>query len=191
MTTFDGSTRHRATDQEWTPPGVAEPEPVSPVDSLDLLRDQLAAKRQETEEPEFTVVEAPGGAIRLRCSQDIESKQVTGWNRKALPPARRKAANISPLEVDQMVMNGYVLIDTCESVEVLNPSTKQWVAITDTEGNALTFKDKVLLQTLGVVDPLAAIKKLFPRDPDLIRAGQDVLRGGGWGDPDAGDEDPS
>lgn len=188
MTTFDGSTRHT----DWTPP--SEPDPmdgnVMPIDTLDLLREQIAAQEAESDRPTSTIVDVPGGAIRLVCTNDIPSKQISRWNSKALPVKRRKATQVSPLEIDQNVLNSSILIDTCQHIEVLRDG--QWVPITDTDGEFLGFRDQPLLRVFGAVDPAAAIKKLFPRDADLIHAGQDVLRGAGWGDEDGDDvEDPS
>jgi hypothetical protein len=96
------------------------------------------------------------------------------------------------LDVDQSVFNSTVLINLCERVEVYNKASGQWRTVQDDEGRPLTFKDQALLRELRVIDPQAALKKLFPRDPDLIRAGQLVLAKAGWADEDedADDADP-
>lgn len=180
MTTFDGSTgAHAHFDLGDEPTALAiEPD----VDTLELLR-QAAADAQEEVEP--TIVDIPpGNAIRLVCSTDLTSATLNRWQRKALPQRLRNSSKISPLDVEQSVLYATVLTNMCERVEVWHATSTTWQVIQDKEGRPMTFRDQPLLQALHAIDTQAALKKLFPRDADLIRAGQLVLTKAGWGDED-------
>lgn len=181
---FDGTGGTRYAEE-----GVPEePVPVIEVDALTLLKSKVS----ESEDLEFepTTVEIPGNVgIRLICSSDIEGNTLTKWQKAALPPNKRNSPKISPLLLDQLIYNTTILIETCTAVQVRN-AAGEWNTITDGGGDVLNFKDKALLDVLGVVDPRAAVKKLFRgREASVSRAAQDVLTGAGWGE-DGDDGDP-
>jgi hypothetical protein len=190
-TTFDGSTGGHALLSEHDQNGFTEPG----VSSLDMLRDALA-QQQDIED---VTIEVPGVPIRLVCHPDIPSKQMSSWQRRALPPNKRNAASVSPLDMDQGQFLSTVLLRTTVRVEVENqgaPGT--WRVIEDGSGNVLTFADGALLATFGAMDAATALKRLFPRDSDMARAARQVLAASGWDEDAQGrlmadddDEDPT
>jgi hypothetical protein len=156
-------------------------EPVDGLDTLALLEEAAATKIEA--EPE--VIEIPGLPLRLVCSTDIPSKRLTSWQRRALPPKLRSAAQVSPLAMDQAVFSSAVLVHTCTSVQVRRKGAKAddegaWRTITDSDGNVLTLSDRAVWERLKALDSATAVKRLFPRDADLLRAGQQVLTAAGW-----------
>jgi hypothetical protein len=158
----------------------AEEELAPPVEestgTLSMLRGAVA---QRVEAPPETV-EVPDIPLRLICSTDIESRQITSWQRKALPPQLRNASQVSPLAMDQANFNASVLINTCLRIEVKSVKDGAWRAITDEQGNVLTLADKAVWAELGALDSRSTVKKMFGRDADLMRAGQKVLNAAGW-----------
>jgi hypothetical protein len=175
MNVFDGSTGggHALLTGEDDSHGFAE----SGTSSLDMLRDALA-QQQDIED---ITVEVPGVPIRLVCHPDIPSKQMSNWQRKALPAQLRNSPSVSPLAMDQGLFLTTVLIKTTVRVEVEDRSRPgQWTPITDQNGDVLTFSDGALLATLGALDASTAIKRLFPRDADTARAARTVLAAAGW-----------
>jgi len=187
MSTFDGSTGGHALLTDRDQNGFTEPS----VSSLDMLREALA-QQQEIED---VTVEVPGVPIRLVCHPDIPSRQLNAWQRKALPPNKRNATSVSPLDMDQGQFLSTVLIKTTVRVEVEKrgePGT--WQVIEDEGGNVLTFADGALLGTFGAMDATTAIKRLFPRDADMTKAARTVLAASGWDEENesrllAGDDD--
>lgn len=174
MSTFDGSTGGHALLSEDSYPDSADPYSTS---SLDMLRAALA-QQQDIED---ITVEVPGVPIRLVCHPDIPSKQMSSWQRRALPPAMRNSSNVSPLAMDQGSFLATVLIKTTVRVEVQDRANPDiWKTITDQDGTALTLSDGALLSTLGALDASTAIKRLFPRDADTARAARQVLAASGW-----------
>jgi hypothetical protein len=193
MSTFDGSTGGHAllTDTDTD----IEMQGFSGVSSLDILRDALA-QQQGIED---CTVSVPGVPIRLVCHPDIPSKQMSNWQRKALPVNKRSASNVSPLDMDQGLFLSTILVKTTVRVEVEDRAQPgRWTTIADQDGNPLTFADGALLSTLGAMDAGTAIKRLFPRDADAARAANEVLAASGWNENAQGrllagddDEDPT
>ena len=160
MSTFDGSTGgHALLDDDDSGRSSFAAEPGA--SSLDMLRSALA-QQQEIEDVTIAV---PGVPIRLVCHPDIPSKQMNSWQRRALPPNKRNAASVSPLDMDQGQFLSTVLVRTTVRVEVESqgaPGT--WHVIEDDNGTVLTFADSALLSTFGALDATSALKRLFPRD---------------------------
>jgi hypothetical protein len=201
MSTFDASTGQQ--DMTPVPEGYdAEPEPVDDgLDTLALLEEAAAQKAREEEETKPEIVVVDGVGLRLVCADlNIPSKKLTSWQRRALPPQLRNSAQPSPLAMDQVVLNTAVLVNTCTSVQVLRKggdpdNDADWRTVTDTNGEVCTLASKALWEKLRALDSVTAVKKLFPRDSDLLRKGQQVLDAAGWtearmyGDEDG--EDPT
>lgn len=173
--TFDASTSHPPADDFTADPEVGD---ANGVGTLDMLG-QAVAERIEAE-PE--TVEVPGIPLRLVCSTDIPSKRLSSWQRRALPPQKRNSAQVSPFDLDPAVFNTAVLIGTCQRVEVRRKGGDEhsWRAIAASDGTLLTLADKAVQERLGALDSAGAVKRLFPRDSDLVRAGQQVLDAAGW-----------
>lgn len=189
MSTFDTTAQRH--DAYPTEPEMLET-PGPGIDTLTMLGQAVA--EQTKAEPE--TVEIPGIPLRLVCSTEIESKQLTNWQRRALPPQLRNASQVSPLMMDQSIFHTSVLVNTCQRVEVKARNGDTWQVITDTDGNVLTLKDKAVWAQLGALDSATAVKKMFARDSDLLRAGQQVLDAAGWTEnrmfgTDEEDEDPT
>lgn len=172
-------------DPNYGAAALAMPRPEEPEvsDTLGLLRARVA----ERTALKPTVVEVPGGTIRLTCSVNVDSKDIQRWNRKALGPVARKSANPTGLDVDPAVLHTAVLVGTTEYIEVLGTGG-QWKTITDTEGNELTFKDAELLNAFGALDSGTAVRNLFGRDSDIVKAGTQVLTRAGWAEGATGEE---
>lgn len=190
--TFDVSTGDATEESDTTP--LETPEQFNGTGSLAQLG--AAAKQRTALEPE--VVEVPGVPIRLVCHPDISSKSLGHWQRRALPPAARNSTQVSPFMMDQSVFHAAVLVNTCKAVEVRKQgSADVWNTITSDEGDVLTLKDKAVWSELGALDSAGTIKRLFPRDADLARAGQQVLDAAGWTEKvmydidDEGESDPT
>lgn len=188
-TVFDGSTQ-RDEYEHSDAPAVAAPEPELVVDSLSLLRGALAEHQAEAPPPPV-VIDVPGGRFRLHCTTEITSAEVTQWQRKSLPPKLRNSPKISPLHVNQRILNATILAETTVYMEVRRSSDGSWHTVEDARGQALTFSDG-LPQALGTLDAESALKMLFRRDADLLAAGQQVLDAAGFGDRiGGGEEDPT
>jgi hypothetical protein len=184
-TTFDMSTsRDSGPDPSYSARSLVD-EPGPELDTLELLRQAVS----EQTAPISTIVDAPGGRIRLICSADITSKDIQRWNRKALPPVARRSNNASGLDVDQGILHTAVLVNTTERIEVRNVATDEWKVIEDIDGNVLTFKDTDLLRVFGAMDAEGALRKLFTGDAYLVKAGTRVLTGAGWAEGSTGLEE--
>ena len=178
MSTFDA----RRDPNDESPSAYSEPAETEElfgdsVDTLDLLK-QASEERAEIA-PE--VIEVPGIPVRLVCSTDIESKRLSSWQRRALPPRLRNSAQVSPFMLDQAVFHAAVLVNTCVAVEVRRKGSEDdWRTITSPDGSVLTLSDRAVWERLGALDSAGAVKRLFPRDADLAKAGQQVLDAAGW-----------
>lgn len=189
MSTFDttgGPADRNDPDYELTrePDGIDEPVDDG-LDTLDLLEEAAEQKAKDEAEIKPEVVEVPGIGLRLLCETNIPSKKLTSWQRKALPPRLRNTSEVSPLAMDQAVFNTAVLVNTCAAVQVLRKGGKadteaDWRTVTDTTGEVCTLLSKAVWEKLKALDSATAVKKLFPRDSELLRAGQQVLDAAGW-----------
>lgn len=155
-----------------------EPDPV--VDSLALLRQATA--QQVPIEP--TVVDAPGDVgIRLVCSSDVPSRSLQHWQRQALPKHMRDSGNPSPLSMSQLVLAVATIVNSMLRLEVRDARDREvWHTVTDGTGAPLGFNDTALLQTFGAMDTTTALRKIFGRESDIIRASKQILTGSGWGE---------
>lgn len=190
MTTFDGTTTH-----ETPPPagpdaagGGFSPEPVSPFDAFEALREQVAERDEE--DPDVTRVEIPGIGWRLVCRTDFDYNRYKEWQKASLPKAQRNGRKTNPLDMDQAMLAYLVLLNTCESVEYRR-SDGGWEQLIEPDGSAATLQTGTMLSQMGVVDPRLLVKKLFGRDGRLIAAGQQVISDAGYGDEPGGDTDPT
>jgi hypothetical protein len=172
--TFDARTGD-AEEVDSTP--LETPEPDHGTGSLAQLG--AAAKQRTAIEPE--TVEVPGVPIRLVCHPDISSKALSNWQRRALPPAARNSTQVSPFMMDQSIFQAAVLVNTCQAIEVKKAgSADEWNTIVSDQGDVLTLKDKAVWGQLGALDSAGTVKRLYPRDSDLAKAGQQVLDAAGW-----------
>ncbi|HZA73392.1 MAG TPA: hypothetical protein VE476_10835 [Propionibacteriaceae bacterium] len=193
MTTFDASTGHSDIEdtEETDSTPLETPEERTGTGSLAQLG--AAAKQRTALDPE--VVEVPGVPIRLVCHPDISSKALSNWQRRALPPKARNSTQISPFMMDQSIFHAAVLVNTCRAIEVKRAgSDDEWNTIVSDRGDVLTLKDRAVWDQLGALDSASTIKRLFPRDSDLSKAGQQVLDAAGWTEKvmyDLDDEDAS
>jgi hypothetical protein len=178
MSTFDASTGNTTLDEDDSAAGPPlETQEREGVGSLAALG---AAAKQRTELAPETV-EVPGVPIRLVCHPDISSKSLSNWQRRALPPKARNSSQISPFMMDQSIFHGAVLVNTCTAIEVKKAGSDDvWNTIASDQGEVLTLKDRAVWDQLGALDSASTIKRLFPRDADLARAGQQVLDAAGW-----------
>ena len=186
MTVFDAT---MPDTPEATP--LPPEESVSPaLSSLDLLRARVSDKAtQELDDPQIAV-ETPDGGFRIVCSTDISHENLQRWQRAALPPAQRRSASVSPLDLNQLVFATRVLVGSWKEIQVRGTDGETWETIRDTQGTVLGPKDKVLLDALGVLSSDLVIKKLFGRDSDVIRTSREVLSAAGWGDEVDNADDP-
>lgn len=175
MTMFDATTGHDDEEVDTTP--LEASEQSSGTGSLaDLGK---AAKQRTAIDPE--TVEVPGVPIRLVCHPDISAKALSNWQRRALPPKARNSVQISPFMMDQSIFHAAVLVNTCTAIEVKKAgSDDEWNTIAATGGEVLTLKDKAVWEQLGGLDSASTVKRLYPRDSDLTKAGQQVLDAAGW-----------
>lgn len=177
MTTFDATAQQGQPPQPLVPTAPAEPV----LDTLAMLAQ--AAAQQVPIEPEF--VEAPGDVgIRLVCLPDIASRQLQGWQKRALPKHMRDASNVSPLSMDSLVLAVATLVNTLLRVEVRDARDRDlWHPVVDpTDGRPLGFNDNALLATFGAMDAVTALKKIFGRESDIVRASRQVMNASGWGE---------
>lgn len=176
--TFDATTGQQGGEAEEiddTPLEATEPQ--GGTGSLAQLG--AAAKQRTALAPE--TVEIPGVPIRLVCHPDISSKALSNWQRRSLPPKARNSTQISPFMMDQSVFHSAVLVNTCQAIEVKKAgSDDEWNTITSDQGDVLTLKDRAVWEQLGALDSAGTVKRLFPRDADLAKAGQQVLDAAGW-----------
>lgn len=175
--TFDASTGPGDTAEEVDSTPLETPEPQAGTGSLAQLG--AAAKQRTKIEPE--TVEVPGVPIRLICHANISSKALSNWQRRALPPRARNSSQISPFMMDQSIFHASVLVNTCTAIEVKRAgSDDEWNTIVSDQAEVLTLKDRAVWDQLGGLDSATTIKRLFPRDSDLAKAGQQVLDAAGW-----------
>lgn len=177
MTTFDGSTSRADQEEDVDTTPLEAPAESGGIGSLDQLG--AAAQQRTALAPE--TVEVPGVPIRLVCHPDISSKALSNWQRRALPPKARNSTQISPFMMDQSVFHSAVLVNTCTAIEVKRAgSDDEWNTITSEGGEVLTLKDRAVWDQLKALDSAGTVKRLFPRDSDLAKAGQQVLDAAGW-----------
>lgn len=175
MSTFDARTSDTSEQVDSTP--LEAPQASAGTGTLA----QLGAAAEQRTKLETETVEVPGVPIRLVCYPDIASKALGAWQRRALPPQMRNSTQISPFMMDQSVFHASVLVNTCQAIEVRSKNNaEEWNTITTDEGDVLTLKDKAVWGQLGALDSAGTIKRLFPRDSDLAKAGQQVLDAAGW-----------
>lgn len=172
------------------PQQYAEPVvPVAAPSALDLVRQAAQATIPEAE---TVCIDTFEDKFRLWVSSDISSKEMQQWQRRSLPPALRKG-QFSMLDLDQYEVSATIFERKTQRVEVQHPTSGGYVLVEDQDGNPLTFRDDALLAAFGAMDVRTALKKLFPRDAELVRKGQMVLTVAGWGevDGDADEENPT
>jgi hypothetical protein len=177
--TFDATAgQPHLSPQAMMSPAVSA-EPV--LDTLAMLG-QAAAQQVPIKEE---VVDVPGDVgIRLVCLPDISSRQLQTWQQRALPKHMRNSPNVSPLSMDSLVLAVATLVNTLLRVEVRDAKDRTlWHPVCDpTDGRPLGFNDNALLATFGAMDAVTALKKMFVRESDVVRASKQVMDASGWGD---------
>lgn len=187
MTVFDGSTSQAVAYEER--PEIEAPQPAEDsMDTLSLLRDMVEEQASETLEPK--IIEVPGGRFRMHCSIDISANDLKKWQLRGVRADKRKSGKFTPADVDQFLYNATLLAHTLLCLDV---KTKHgWVTVTDKHsGEPLTLLDG-LPTVLGVMDSTSAVRKLFRRDSDLLRACSEIRVAAGWEEGEGDDaEDPT
>lgn len=189
MSTFDGSTGgappvfhdgHQPAapfhDGHQDEPGTTN------LDSLELLRERLREK--QAEEFENHLISVPGG-FRLSCRTVIEYEELKKWRLRALPKTVRGKKMSEEQRADFLNIRQFftaLLAETTEFIEVLGRDGRSWSTVTGEEGQALTPADSALKNAFGVLDVVSLFRKLFPRDSELIHAGNGLLVAAGYAD---------
>ncbi len=197
--TFNGTT-----GGEWAPPpraeappspGVAEPEPAVALDSLDMLREAVQDREAEPV-PEFCLVPLPGLPWRLVCDPDFSYPQYRDWQKAGLPVKQRRGNRApNPLDMDQAVTAGLILLNTCVGIEA-RLGEGRWVAVKNSKGENVTLRDGEFLAKFNTMDPISLLRKLFTlpgRSPDapMMEASQEIVVQAGYAKRDDDEADAS
>jgi len=163
-------------DPEDTSTGPLETAP----DTLALLRDRVA----QQVEIEPVVIPVADTGVRLVCHTDITSRQMSRWQKLALPAALRKSPKATALDIDQMQLAAAVLVNTLLRIEVADPKHPgEWLPVVDSRtGEPLGFGDKPVLDMFGAIDTITGLKRLFGRESGVVKASRLVTQASGWGD---------
>lgn len=157
------------------------------IDALSLLR-QTVADQVEIEPVTITV---PRVGVRLVCHTDITARQMAKWQENALPAALRNSPKATVLHMDQFRLAVAVLVNTNLRIEVADPQhAGEWLPVEDArDGRPLTLGDRPVLDLFNAIDTASALKKLFGREGEAIRASREVVRKAGFGDDEMIDPD--
>lgn len=160
-----------------------------PVSTLDLLRQRV--EEREAEAAEEWVHEIRGIGIRIVCDTNVDHADYQAWLKAAAPRSQRRRGALDPTDVDQLAISARAIAKQCLRLEIeeqRNPGT--WNPMTSKKTHeVLLLTDDEMLRTFNCMDPIALLRKLFPRDSDLLNAGQDLLQAAGYMDRDD-DSDP-
>jgi len=176
MSNFDGTTGGAG-----QPMALAAPaEDFGGLDTLALLKQAAAEQVAVAIKP--LILTTPGGRIRLVYLPDIPEKNLRRWQRAALPVEKRKDPNPSPLDMSQIVLSTAVLVNTVIRIEVRDKNDSDlWHAVEDkSTGEPLRLDSRVVLDLFGSIDTQDALRKMFGRESDQIRASGKVMTEAGW-----------
>ena len=151
-------------------------EPVSRMTLLSSLREELS-KKLETEPLELVVPNRP--KIKMVFSTDVDTYQTQLWR-------KRSADKTLPEGFDNLKFSCIVIANQCEGIKF------DGVLAVDEKGNALTFRDKELLDMMGGASGRAtdAVRWLYGADAHIFKAVEEIFTAAGYNDDeDAGDGD--
>lgn len=188
--TFDARGTVSRTQDPEVPPVLPSDDDTAGLSTIDLLR---AKAGEVVEFPDF-VFDNPKGTIRFTCATNITQKQLTSWQRAAMPVTARKRGGAPDLsKLDPIIYFTRAIAAQCVLVEVRSRSTAQWQPITHNRtGEPLTFDDPELLTALGGLDRTVAVRNAMNGAEWAIQEkGTELLAAAGYGERDEDDdEDP-
>lgn len=165
---FDGGLGGGDPDLDAADPDLSIGEPSA----LEALREELAS---ELEGDLFAVPVPARPGYELRCATGIRYEQLAGW---------RKSAGTMHGGLNELRFACILLANqTRQIVRQDEPVTL--------EGQAVTFASKTLHELLGVERAVDAVRKLFGRDADVMRACKAVADAAGYGGAPAEAPDPT
>lgn len=171
------------TVREFDGPGVGvdddiDPDlaPVGRVELLDLIQEVEEELRDEVPAREGTVKVPgrPGYEIRY-STEGIDYDTVTVWR-------KRSADDKKPGGSNELTFGAIVIANACQAI-VRNGEDLVL------DGQVATFRSKRLIEILGAIKAVHAVKKLFGNDFELIAASWEILSDAGISRPDENGED--
>jgi hypothetical protein len=176
-------------------PATADDAPV--LSTLDELRAALGeAEAVAEQEFEPYALFSPGEVIRVLCSTDLEQTDLKRLQMAAIPKpyrgGRRGVPDVRKMNEAQAFAN----IIGEQALEVaLRQADGRYLPLATRRDIESPFEDPMVLAAFGVAEAGLAIRRIFVKDPYLIRAGQDLLDACGYGERKPGepgeDEDPT
>lgn len=191
MTTIDASGMAGSTSGWIGPPPDA---PTSygahaePFDALALLREQV--QERDEHDDDLAPIEVPGIGWRLLCDITFPYSRYAQWQTAALPKNQRNGRRVNQLKLDQTELAFNVLLGTCTELQYRR-GDGEWETLVDpTTGNPLLPANDLLLRQFNVADPRSFLRKLFGREPRLVKAMTQVAAKAGWAeDPEEDGDD--
>lgn len=176
---------------------VPEPGPAPQLSSLDMLREAVE-QREAAPAPDLCLVPLPNLPWRLVCDPEFSYNQYRDWQKAGLPIKQRRGNRPpNPLDMDQAVTAGLILMNTCVAIE-MRASDDSWVTVRNSQGAPVTIKDPEFLDKFNVLDPALMLRKLFTepgRNPDapMLEASQQIIIAAGYAkaEDDGPDSDPT
>lgn len=149
-----------------------------PVRTGGVFEEFLSDIQKDPDLPETIDLKVPGrNNFAVRYDTDLEMQQLDRW-RKASTPNRKR-----PNDIDSLLLAQHVLTGACVGI------VRNGELVKSPSGETLDFRSEAVLSSLGVLDPHAAIKKLYTKDAYIISASNDVIAAAGFGEEDDDEED--
>jgi hypothetical protein len=185
---FDGRSNTRPPadgETSYVPPvlGASEADDGAGLSTLDILR----AKAGEVVEFPPHVFENPKKTIRFTCDTTISQKQISSWQRAAMPvQARKKTGPPDLSRLDPIIYFTRCIAEMCTLVEVRRVADGEFYPIVNPrDGEPYTFADTELLQALGGLDRTTAVRRAMNGAEWAIQQhGTELLAAAGYGDLD-------
>lgn len=187
--TFDGSTPTGADARPADEPDMMGPEDLG-LSALDQLRERVATAAAEREE---WVHEIPKVGVRITCDANIDAQDHQRWVATSMPrppKGRGRPINPDPMKMRRDVLSARAILHQCVGIELRGADGKFRPMLSPTTQAPLVLEDQEFLRAFGVPDPIELMRRLFVRDADLIKAGQDLLRAAGYMDDDDDEDEP-
>lgn len=175
-TTFDGSQNGPGPNGSADDVDTLKGHGLTGLSALDAIGEQIAER--DAEEETTTAVAVPGLNIRLICSTVVPYEEYQKWQMTALPLKERKSRRPKPLAMSQLILACMVLINTCEAIE--HQVDGEWQPMIGSNGEAFTLESDELLRRFNIIDPNTFVKKLFGRDPRVLKAAEEVMIASQW-----------
>jgi hypothetical protein len=141
----------------------------------DQLRKELS---RPTDVPKHVILKVPARPnISVKYKTDVALEQLDRWR-----VAARKNKKRDTLDVREF--NSLILVSQC--VGILFDGEE----VEDENGDAITFRTQEFIESLGALEAKGAIKALYDRDADILRAGAEILKAAGYDDEEDDEEDP-